>query len=242
MRVMTWNIRNGGGDRLASIAALVDRERPDVLTLQELRGFRAAAFASETGLVGHVAPAVFGQAVGVFVRPPLTIVRRSSVRWRLHHAAAAVTLRTGGDPLTVVSTHLNPYAAERRRREAVWLAARYAGHGPLVLAGDLNSLSSPGPVPAAARRRHLGPDGAVDTRAMAAFARGGLADAWLEAGAGDGYTVPTALGGAEFGPMRLDYVLLGGGLHATSARVVRDDPLASDHYPLIVTLGGPDAG
>jgi exodeoxyribonuclease-3 len=233
MQLMTWNIRNGGGDRLPAIAALVARVRPDVLTLQELRGFPAGAFARQIGMVGHVAPSVFGQAVGVFVRPPLTITGRSSVRWRLHHAAAAVTL---SDSLTVVSTHLNPYAPERRRREAVWLAARYGGRGPVVLAGDLNSLSAAAPVPAAYRRRHLAPDGSVDTRAMAAFARGGLADAWLEAGAGDGCTVPTELGGVEFGPMRLDYVLLGGGLRATSAKVVRDDPLASDHYPLVVSL------
>ncbi len=236
MKIMTWNLRNGGGDRLPAIAAVIARERPDVLTVQELRGFPRAAFGRSAGMTGYVAPSVFGQAVGVFVRPPLTITGRSAVRWRLHHAAAAVTLRTDGGSLTVVSTHLNPYAPERRRREAVWLAARYARRGPVVLAGDLNSLSVDGPVPAAYRRRHLRPDGTVDTRAMAAFAAGGLADAWPEAGEGDGQTVPTGLGGAEFGPMRLDYVLLGGGLHASSARVVRDDPLASDHYPVVVSV------
>ena len=233
---MTWNLRNGGGSRLPAIAEVVNRERPDILTLQELRGFPRGAFAVAVGMTGHVAPSVFGQPVGVFVRAPLTITRRSSVRWRLHHAASAVTVGACGESLTVVSTHLNPYAPERRRREAVWLAARFGRRGPLVLAGDLNSLSVPGPVPEAYRKRHLGPDGRVDTRAMAAFARGGLADAWLEAGSGDGNTVPTALGRGEFAPMRLDYVLLGGGLHAASAHVVRDDPKASDHYPVVVSL------
>jgi exodeoxyribonuclease-3 len=236
VKIMTWNLRNGGGDRRPAIAELVRREQPDILTLQELRGFPGGAFAAAVGMTGHVAPSVFGQPVGVFVRPSLTITGRSSVRWRLHHAASAVTLRAGGESLTVVSTHLNPYAPERRRREAVWLAARFGRRGPVVLAGDLNSLSVPGPLPAAYRKRHLGPKGEVDTRAMAAFARGGLADAWLEAGEGDGYTVPTALGGGEFAPMRLDYVLLGGGLRATSARVVRDAPGASDHFPVVVSV------
>jgi exodeoxyribonuclease III len=235
---MTWNLLNGGGDRLPAIAAVVARTRPDVLAVQELRGFPDGVF---EGLRGHIASSVFGQPVGVFVRPPLTVVRRTAIRWRLHHAAMAVTLRAGRDSLTVVSTHLNPYASERRRREATWLAARFAGRGPLVLAGDLNSLSVPGPLPDAYRARHLGPDGRIDTRAMAAFAAAGLTDAWLEAGEGDGNTVPTGLAGAEFAPMRLDYVLLGGGLRASAAQVVRDDPEASDHYPVVVSLRWPPA-
>lgn len=217
---------------------MVRRQDPDVLALQELRGFAREEFEAATGLTGHVAASVFGQPVGVFVRPSLEIVRRASVRWRLHHAASAVTLRADGGSLTVVSTHLNPYAPERRRREAVWLTARFARRGPVVLAGDLNSLSVPGPLPRGYERRHLGPDGEIDTRAMAAFARG-FADAWCEAGEGDGATVPTALRGAEFAPMRLDYVLLAGGLRASSARVVRDDPEASDHYPVVVSLAWP---
>jgi exodeoxyribonuclease-3 len=235
---MTWNLFNGGRSRLPRIVALVEREQPDVLAVQELRGFPRAEFEAATGLTGHVAPSVFGQAVGVFVRPSVEIIRRSSVRWQLHHAASAVTLRSGGDSLSVVSTHLNPYAPERRRREAVWLTARFAGRGPVVLAGDLNSLSVPGPVPPGYLRRHLGPDGQIDTRAMSAFTRV-FTDAWRSAGEGDGNTVPTALKGAEFAPMRLDYVLLGGGPEASSARVVRDDPLASDHYPVVVSLRRP---
>jgi exodeoxyribonuclease III len=237
---MTWNLLHGGGSRLPSIVELVRRQDPDVLTLQELRGFRRDRFAEATDLTGHVARSVFGQAVGVFWRPSLTATRRRSFRWQLHHAASAVTLRSGGESLTVVSTHLNPYASERRRREAVWLTARLAHRGPVVLAGDLNSLSVPGPLPPGYRKRHLGPDGQIDTRAMAAFA-GGFSDAWLASGTGDGSTVPTALRGAEFAPMRLDYVLLAGGLEATSAQVVRDDPLASDHYPVVVSLRWPPA-
>ena len=39
LKVMTWNIKTGGGERLDAILAVLDRERPDVLALQELRGF-----------------------------------------------------------------------------------------------------------------------------------------------------------------------------------------------------------
>jgi exodeoxyribonuclease III len=91
------------------------------------------------------------------------------------------------------------------------------------------------------RRRHLGPDGTADTRALAAFAAGGLTDLWPPAGRGDGHTAPTTNGGGhEFSGMRLDYVLASPlvAAAARSARVVRGDEAeyASDHYPVVVDL------
>jgi exodeoxyribonuclease-3 len=247
IRVVTWNIRNGGGDRLDAILAVLRRERPDLLALQELRGFgrRMPRFADALGMTPHLARSVFGQPVAVLVRPPLRIVGSSAVTWRLHHAAAAVTVPTADGPLTVVSTHLNPFSPYRRMREAVWLAHRFRPTKRLVLiCGDLNSLDPAGDHTAALaglgpayRRRHLRPDGSVDTRAIAAFERAGLRDLWRVAGDGDGRTVPTKLGGHEFGGMRLDYLLASAGLTG-SLRVVRDHETAyaSDHFPLLADL------
>ena len=248
---MTWNIKTGGVDRhgrerLAAIAAVVARSRPDVLALQELRGFerRMPVFAGAVGMVAHLARSVSGQPVAVLVRPPRRITRRSAVSWRLHHAAAEVTIATDAGPLTVVSTHLNPFSPERRRREAVWLAARYARRGLVIVAGDLNSLApgtvlAPDALPAAYRRRHLDPDGTVNTLAMQAFDRAGFTDLWSAAGSGAGWTVPTTRGGGqEFARTRLDYVLAGPAVAAQvrDARVIRGDETeyASDHYPLCV--------
>jgi exodeoxyribonuclease-3 len=142
-------------------------------------------------------------------------------------------------------------------REARWLAARYASTKRLVvLAGDLNSLD-PGTdhtaelarLDARYRRRHRGPDGAADTRALAAFAAGGFTDLWPPAGEGDGHTAPTTNGGGhEFSGMRLDYVLASPPAAATArrARVVRGDEAeyASDHYPVVadLALGGQKPG
>jgi exodeoxyribonuclease-3 len=242
MRLLTWNIRTGGGNRLPAIEAVLRRERPDVLCLQELRGFdqaRIDRLAGELGLEGQLARSVFGQPVAVLAR---RISRRRSVTWRLHHAAAAIT---AGD-LTVVSTHLNPFAPERRRREATWLAARFHRSSRLVLlAGDLNGLDPYGDHAAAVqslppryRRRHLAADGTVHTARLAAIERAGLTDLWRRAGNGDGHTVPTTgLGGQEFGAMRLDYVLgnTAAAQHVRELRVLRGDEIeyASDHYPLL---------
>ena len=260
LRFMTWNIKTGGvdrgrGDRLAAIASVLDRERPDVLALQELRAFdrhdgrRMDEFAEEVGMTAHLARSVFGQPVAVLVRRPLRIASRSAVRWRLHHAAAVAMVPTDAGPLTVVSTHLNPFSPYRRMREARWLAARYGSASRLVvLAGDLNALD-PGTdhagelarLASGYRHRHLGADGTADTRAIAAFVAGGFSDLWPAAGQGDGRTAPTtAGGGAEFSGMRLDYVLASppAATTARNARVIRggDTEHASDHYPLAVDL------
>ena len=92
-------------------------------------------------MTAHLAPSVFGQPVAVLARPPLRLTRARAVRWRLHHAAASAVVATDAGPITVVSTHLNPFSPYRRMREARWLAARHASKRKLVLlAGDLNSL------------------------------------------------------------------------------------------------------
>jgi exodeoxyribonuclease-3 len=256
LRVLTWNIKNGGGGRLGAVLALLRRERPDLLALQELRGFTRdggrpmCELARALGMTPVLAPSVFGQPVAVLVRPPLRITGRSAVRWRLHHAAATAVVPTPAGPLTVVSTHLNPFHGHRRRREAIWLAARHAAAGRLVLlAGDLNSLD-PGTghaarlarLPEFYRRRHLGPDGEPDTRAIAALTAAGLTDLWQQTGDGDGHTTPTTAGGREFSDagMRLDYLMASPPVAAVAARarVVRgaEAEHASDHYPLAVEL------
>ncbi|WUJ12371.1 endonuclease/exonuclease/phosphatase family protein [Actinoplanes sp. NBC_00393] len=255
MRLMTWNIRNGGGDRLPAIIEVVKAERPDILALQELRDFprydRTTHFATSVGMTPHLARSVLGQPVAVLVRPPLQLGKRAAVTWRLHHAAAVAEVATTAGPLRVVSTHLNPFWPYRRMREARWLAARYFGDRTLI-AGDLNGLA-PGvdhtealaALPAMYRRRHLDPDGTVATGAIAAFADAGFTDLWPAAGPGPGSdageTVPTTgLRGHEFGSTRLDYVLAGSAVAplARDMRVVRGGTAehASDHYPVVVDL------
>jgi exodeoxyribonuclease III len=249
LRLMTWNIKNGGGDRLPAIIRVIHRERPDVLCLQELQKFRRYgrrlhALAQEAGMTVHLAPAGFAQPVAVLVRPPRRILRRSTVRWRLHHAVAIADVETTAGPLTVVSAHLNPFSPDRRYREARWLSARHGSSRRMTLvAGDLNGLAPDDDhttrldeVPSLVQQRHLSPEGAPDTRAVAAFRAAGFIDLWRAVGDGDGHTVPTGFAGREFGAMRLDYLLASPPLAARAQRawVVRDEitAQASDHYPV----------
>ncbi|MEU4427487.1 endonuclease/exonuclease/phosphatase family protein [Actinoplanes sp. NPDC024001] len=253
LRVMTWNVRTGGGDRLPAIIEVVRAARPDILALQELRDFhrydqsRMRSFAGAVEMVPHLARSVLGQPVAVLVRAPLRILRTASVTWRLHHAAAVVDVATGSGPVRVVSTHLNPFWPYRRMREARWLAARYFSDRALMM-GDMNGLDPHGDhtevlaaLPSLYRRRHLGPDGKADTGALEAFATAGFTDLWRAVGEGPGETVPTTgLRGPEFGSTRLDYVLAGPALarRARTMRVIRGGSAehASDHYPVVAEL------
>ncbi|MFF4809756.1 endonuclease/exonuclease/phosphatase family protein [Micromonospora chersina] len=261
LRVMTWNIRTGGRDRDGTdrrdrIVAVVAAQRPDLLALQELRGLDRggglADLADRAGMVPHLARSCFGQPVAVLVRPPLRVLRSGRVRRPFHHATARVQVGTGAGPLTVFSTHLNPYSGGRRRMEADWLAVavRRTGGELALLAGDLNTLEPAvdhtarlADLGALYRRRHLRRDGrTVDTRAVARLRDAGLVDLWPHTGGGepDGLTVPTRHGGAEFAGMRLDYLLATPALAATAraVRVVRggNADSASDHYPVVADL------
>ncbi|SCF29722.1 exodeoxyribonuclease-3 [Micromonospora viridifaciens] len=261
LRVMTWNILAGGRDRHGTdrwgrIAAVVAAQRPDVLALQELRGLdrdgRMAELGGRLGMTPHLARSWFGQPVAVLVRAPLRVLRAGRVRRPFHHATALLQVATEAGPLTVFSTHLNPYSGGRRRMEADWLAAavRRTGGRLALLAGDLNTLDPAvdhtarlAGLPDLYRRRHLRRDGrTVDTRAVSRLLDAGLVDLWRHAGGGeaDGPTVPTRHGGGEFVAMRLDYLLATPELAdlARTVRVVRggDADTASDHHPVVADL------
>ncbi|MFC4109497.1 endonuclease/exonuclease/phosphatase family protein [Micromonospora zhanjiangensis] len=254
---MTWNIRTGGRDgadpsRLDRVVEVVAAHRPDVLALQELRDFhrdgRMTRVAAALGMRAYLARAWFGQSVAVLVRPSGRVLRVAPVRRPFHHAAQRVVVATDAGPLTVIGTHLQPYAGSRRLREAGWLAAASRMDGLGLLLGDLNTLDPwtghderVRRLPPAYRRRHLRSDGVtVDTRAVAALHRAGYVDLFRLVGAGPPATVPTAYGGVEFSDMRLDYLLATPAAARLARRcvVVRDagTDRASDHYPVLAEL------
>lgn len=183
LRVMTYNIRVGGEDagqrgvpwpaRLDRIVRVVNEQRPDLLALQELRGFRPGGrltrFAAQVGMRAFLARSWFGQPVAVLVRPPGQVSSVGPVRRPFHHAAQRLTVETDRGPLSLFGTHLQPYSGGRRLREVSWLTAA-AGRVPAaaladrmtLLLGDLNSLDPWTPhgqrlarLPAGYRSRHL---------------------------------------------------------------------------------------
>jgi exodeoxyribonuclease III len=256
MRVLTYNIRNGGQpDRLGRIVEVVTAQRPDLLALQELRGFdrdlgrRMRAVAAATGMSPFLGRSWFGQPVAVMVREPARVLDWHRVHRPFHHAAVEVTVATDRGPLTAIGTHLNPYSAGRRRWEARWLAARVRRDRLMLVMGDLNTLDPW--TDHTAQLRDLAPEfrgrhlhrGTVDSRAVEVLADAGLVDLYRQAGDPEGlaYTAPTTDGGGtEFSRMRLDYILGTPGVAGLTrtCRTISGGAAesASDHYPVLAEL------
>ena len=237
MKVLSYNIREGGGGRLPDLATLIRRQRPDAVALLEATSrANAEALARELGM-----QLAFGEAncachVAWLSRWPIR-------RWENHrHAALAKTLLElevawAGVPLRLFATHL----ASRHERpepadEIPVILGLFAPltEQPHLLAGDFNALRPGDPVgdpPPGVALRGDAVDGAP-RRAIGQRLDAGYVDCYraLHPRA-PGYTYPA---GAPW--LRLDYVFasprLAGRLAAcevvTGAAVAR----ASDHYPL----------
>ncbi|MFI5909281.1 endonuclease/exonuclease/phosphatase family protein [Dactylosporangium sp. NPDC051541] len=239
LTLMTYNIKNGGGDRLDAIARIIVDARPDVVALQELRG--EPRLGALTGMRQFVAGSWRGQPVGLLVARHLRVLGAGRVHRPFFHAAAWVRIASPIGEITVVSAHLCPYWGRLRRIEAGWLAG-FLHKG--VLLGDLNTLDPWGEhagelatLPMQYRRRHLN-GRRPDVRATALLARRGLVDVFRQCGSGPASTVPTTRGGGhEFARLRLDYLWATPDIapRFTDCRVVTGGAAesGSDHYPLV---------
>jgi exonuclease III len=148
MRVVAWNIRAGGGVRIAAIADQLSRWSPDVVALSEFRGtapsVELARALGERGLSHQLCTASPGlprvNSLLVASRWPLTRVRLRSApvaeagRWLLAHVA-------GPTPLTLGAMHVPNRVTGRKFPflDAVLGMAHSWRRGPALLMGDTNS-------------------------------------------------------------------------------------------------------
>ncbi len=165
MKVMTFNVCFGGGDRMEAIEAVLRRERPDLCVLEECLGWdegdrlaRAAAALDVPHVPAHVhlgraRPRGSGNRyhVAVLSRTPLVEVREHADPAFQGHCLVEATTVLGGAPLTVFGTHLDAHHESLRFVEVRWLRTRAPperlAREACLLAGDLNSLSRADPYP-----------------------------------------------------------------------------------------------
>ena len=237
LRLLSYNIHSGVGLDgildLDRIAGVIDQSAADVVALQEVDRFRReqSGFEDQPGVLAqrlgmHLAYAAnldgepahpgapraqYGTAL--LSRLPL----ESSTNTLLpcfegseQRGLLEASVVVEGRPLRVLGTHLQWDSETERTRQAEAIVATL-DERPTVLLGDLNT--TPG------------------SAAYTCLA-GRLTDAWPVAGDGDGHTFD-----AEQPPRRIDYVWVGGGVRAVSARVIRSD--ASDHHALLVEVALP---
>ncbi len=216
---------------LERVADLVAASRADVVLLQEIdRGTRRSEGVDHLARLRELTGfnAAFGKSLdyqggdyGIAILSRWPILAHETVPLRTDppqpraggelepRVALLATIRAPGGPLTVVNTHFDASRVETwRLQEAEGLLERLAAvDGPLLAGGDFNAE----------------PDSAVWER----LRDGGLRDAWLLCGEGEGLTFPAK------GPVkRIDYLFLRGSDGCDDATVLESG--ASDHRPLFV--------
>lgn len=253
MRLLTYNIREGGVGRAEQLAEMITAAAPDVVALQEARdpavveqvaklaGFRffGARRSHSTGFLSRVPVVDFA-----WRHPP-----------RTRHALLEVSLGDGLPRVFVVHLRawFSRWSEQRRTRELRGLLDgireqlereqhAFAFH---VLAGDFNALApgerfDPSPMPAWIRGMIWLSGSEIGRTTIQAMQAGGYVDAWrtvhpdLERDAG--FTFPV------WNPhVRLDYVFTPAAYASrlTGCEVRRTPELAraaSDHFPLLVEL------
>ena len=229
LRVMTYNIHVGVGmDKkldLQRIADVINRERPDLVGLQEVdRGVKRtegkdeiAELAALTRMEYAFAPNLDYQGgkygVAILSRFPIknTVHRMfENKREAERRGMLLVEVEIERQLLTFVTTHLDYQFEDGRLFETEQLLKHLAEvKGPLIVVADLNDV----------------PSGSAYQLLRTKFD-----DAWVTSRAkGDGFSYP-----ADKPAKRIDHVFSGRGVRAKKAWVV--ESLASDHVPVVAEL------
>ena len=147
MRIVSWNIRAGGGKRAGGILAQLLNWQPDVIGLCEFRGTPASQWlAEQLGQAGfrHQISSTHPEqlaknALLVASRYPLeTIVLRGMPRIRERWILVRVD---APEPLTLGQVHIPNYTEPKRKypyMNALLRLARNWDHGPALFVGDTN--------------------------------------------------------------------------------------------------------
>jgi endonuclease/exonuclease/phosphatase family metal-dependent hydrolase len=227
LRVLAYNIRHGEGiDRrvdLERVARVINRIRPDVVTLQEVDSAvqrtagvdQARRLAELTGM-----QAVFGSFMGYQGgQYGMAILSRHPIVEFTNHRlpdgeeprtalAAVVQLRDANLEFVIVGIHFYRTAEERLAQARRVVEIFQEEHRPVILSGDFNS--------------------APDSHVLRL-----LQQSWAVAGKGlERLTFP-----ADTPDREIDFIMYRPAAQFSVARsLVVDEPLASDHRPVLVEL------
>jgi endonuclease/exonuclease/phosphatase family metal-dependent hydrolase len=247
LRLLSYNIERGGVGREAAIAAVIRREHPDLVILQEAtRPDVVVRLAEATGMTSSGAH--LGRSLGFLSRLPLTASRWRRPRWSQH---AFLELSPADLDLRIVGVHVSAVHAAwteaRRVRELRALLAAIADSvpAPHIVVGDFNTLAPDERLDVSRLPRRLRllvwlSGGRIRWQTIAIMLGAGYVDGFRQLHPQEpGYTFPI------WDPhVRLDYAFVPKSLAAALSECVVVDhanaaPRASDHFPLRVDLDLP---
>ncbi|QBD74986.1 hypothetical protein EPA93_02845 [Ktedonosporobacter rubrisoli] len=152
LRVLSYNILNGGEDRLPHLAHIIRQQRPNVVALIEANSRpHAEALASQLKM-----QLVFGEANGkanVALLSERPIIHYANHRLPdLAKTLLEITIHWEGAPLTIFATHLKAgqtKKSEQKRSieiQVILALMQQLGGRPHLLMGDLNTVSPEDPI------------------------------------------------------------------------------------------------
>ena len=242
-RLMTYNIKRGGGSRVEIIARVISASMPDLVVLQEATD--PMAVRRLAALTGMAASGSFRrQSLGFLSRQPLV-----HVSWHRPFVSrhAFIEIVPAGERIRIFGVHLSAVHAawtERRRvfelRALLRSVARHQ-HGFHVLAGDFNTLApgellDPRRLPLRLRPFIWSSGGRIRWRTIQTVLDAGYSDVYRAKHPDQpGMTMPT-----RDPHVRLDYVFVPRGFadRVLSCDVVNNAEAvdASDHFPVVADL------
>jgi endonuclease/exonuclease/phosphatase family metal-dependent hydrolase len=237
LRVLSYNIREGGNERLPGIAAILRKQQPDAVALLEATS-RANALTLAQDLEMQL---VFGEAnngIHVAWSSRLPIQRERNHRLAvLAKTLLEIEVAWAGAPLRLFATHLASRWDGRQPVDEVPaildVLHPLAGH-PYLLVGDLNALTPGDPVGTPRRGEEKRGDAlpAAPRRAIGLILDAGYVDCYRSLHPETpGYTYPS-----DAPWLRLDYILaspqMAARLWACDVVIGEEAERASDHFPI----------
>lgn len=242
-RLMTYNIRHGGGGRQAALADVINASAPDLVLLQEATDPRIVEELAEATAMEEWR-AYAGQSLGFLSRQRVAFAEWIRPRVSRH---AFIEVVPAGDAVRVFGVHLSAVHAawteQRRIFELRALLRSVARHqdGFHVLAGDFNTLAPGEQLNVRSLPLRLRPlvwmsGGRIRWRTVQTVLDAGYVDGFRMRHADDpGLTLPT-----PEPHIRIDYVFVPApfSTRVASCDVVRHPQAAaaSDHFPVVADL------
>jgi exodeoxyribonuclease-3 len=244
LRVVSYNIRFGGGRRIPLIAQLLVDLDPDVVILQEATNRYAVERLAELTGLRHVA-ANPGVSVAALAK---TAPNRE--QWHAPPGIRAfLEIEPAGSALRLIGLHFpsglsgRGEVARLRHADAVLTAVGEPADERTMLIGDLNSIA-PGEAPSVIAlpfwlRLLLRFDGPIRSDVIPRLTGAGWVDAYRALSPDDrGFSFPT-----RAPHIRFDYLLAPASVmpQVTTCALADDEALArraSDHFPLVAVIDG----
>lgn len=248
MRIVSWNIRAGGGRRLRDIADQLERWQPDVVALSEFRG---TAPSQELKALLYAQGLIYQVDISDPLKPATnSLLFASCVRGRrVRHVRAPVDERrwlcvklATPVPLWIGVLHVPNYVTGRQPtyREAILRLAQNWRGGACLIVGDTNSglpdIDEENPIFGPAEVKWFGALAACGWEDAFRVLRGDeRAYTWYSPNAGNGFRLDQAFANGDVLPYVKDVEYIWG---RVPGRESRREAL-SDHAALLIDLNVP---